>query len=173
MDNFKDLEVIYLALEEGEVLRDIRNDWGPADVAEFGIEFNQLLELRDFVLDQDYSKNLGFHVLMDAIFTNECRKLLQNEETEIWSSIESNLDFTIFSISMGALIKRDFMSIKESILNDFILQEVDGLAASKELKKQVRDNFKKWQSSDEPEVLIAKLPEMASKELEKLKELRG
>lgn len=173
MDANKELAVIYLALEEGEVLRDMRDDWGPEDVAEFGLEFSQLLELREFVLDQDYTKNLGLKNLLESIFPLEFRKSLGQEESEILSSLESNSDFTNLSIAMGALISGDFQSVKEYILDEFIFDEIDSLSNAKEFKKQIREIFKKWQMSDKPKSLVNELPGLAALEIAKLRELRG
>lgn len=169
----KELEVIYLSLEEGEVLRDMRDDWGPEDVAEFGLEFNQLLELREFVLDQDYSQNLGFKSLLASIFDPEFRASLNQEEAQILSSLEENSDFTNLAIAMGALVSGDFQSVKEYILDEFLFDEIDGLASAKEFKKQLRESFKKWQSSDKPQALVSQLPDLAVLELSKLRDLRG
>lgn len=173
MDNLKNLEVIYLALEEGEVLRDMRLDWGPEDLEQFGLEFSQLIELRDYVLDQDFSNNLGLKDLLGSIFDSEFRRSLTSEEAVILTSMESNSDFTNLSIAMGALISGDLDSLKDFIFDDLILDEINEISTGKELKKRLRECFKKWKSSDEPQVLISKLPELAALELAKLRELRA
>lgn len=173
MDANKELAVIYLALEEGEVLRDMRDDWGPEDVAEFGLEFSQLLELREFVLDQDYTKNLGLKSLLASIFDPEFRASLNQEEAQILSSLEENSDFTNFAIAMGALVSGDLQSVKDYILDEFIFDEIDSLSNAKEFKKQIREIFKKWQMSDKPQILVNELPGLAALEIAKLRELRG
>ena len=64
MDVFRDLRTIYLSLEEAEVIRDMGDDWSTQDTEEFGIDFENLLILREFVLKQDYVTNLGYRNLL-------------------------------------------------------------------------------------------------------------
>jgi hypothetical protein len=172
MDDFKDLEIIYLSLEETEVLRDIGQDWSSDDLQEFGLDFQSLLELRSFVLSQDYSRNLGFLSLIQELFPERYRSLLTEEEIEIWSSIEESLDPTVFSIAMCHLVTGNFKGIKEWILEGFLLDELDSVESAKELRKNLLDNFKAWQSSRDPEKLKKSLPQLASVELAKLRSLR-
>jgi hypothetical protein len=172
MSTLKDLEVIYLSLEEGEVLRDMGDDWSPEDTSEFGLDFQQLLEMRNFVLDQNWSENLGFRLLLQDIFPQEIRGLLTSEEVDIWTSVESNLDYTHFALAMTDLISGNLQNIKETLIDDWLVDELDSMEASKELKKLVRENFKVWKSSEAPNALLELLPTLAKRELSKLQDLR-
>jgi hypothetical protein len=173
MSDLKDLETIYLALEEGEVLRDMGDDWSTEDTKEFGVDFGQLLELREFILAQDYSKNLGFAELLNSLFPKSCRDMLTDEEREIWGSIETSLDPITFGLAMSCLLAGDFGTIRDSIINDFLLEELADVEAAKDIKKMILDNFKSWKSSDQAESLMKKLPKLAALELDKLRYLRG
>jgi hypothetical protein len=173
MSDLKDLETIYLALEEGEVLRDMGDDWSTEDTKEFGVDFGQLLELREFILAQDYSKNLGFAELLNSLFPKSCRDLLTDEEREIWSSIETSLDPITFGLAMSCLLAGDFGTIKDSIIDDFLLEELADVEEAKEVKKMILDNFKSWKASEQPELLKNRLPVLAAIELKKLRSLKG
>lgn len=168
-----DLEVVYLALEDGEVLRDMGDSWSEDDDLEFGLSFEQLLELREYVLDQDYSNNLGFRLLLESLFPQNLRELLSEDELEIWNSVESSLDPTIFSLGMGNLISGDYRSLKETVIDDFLLEELDGMPSANQLKKLIRDHFREWAKTDEPKILAGSLPVLASKEISKLESLRA
>ncbi len=172
MNAVKDLEVIFLALEEGETLRDIGDSWSQDDIDDWGIEFGQLLELRNFVLEQDFAVHLGFTRLVDAFFDEECQALLTEEELRIWKSVDLNLAFENFAIAMSGLIAGDLEAVKELVVKDFILMETDGTLASKEIEKKVLANFKDWKSSGAPRELVNELPKLAIVELNKLQELR-
>ncbi len=172
MNEIKDLELIFLALEEGETLRDIGDSWGQEDLDEWGIEFEQLLELRYFVLKQDFAVTLGFTKLVDAFFDEECQALLTEEELRIWNSVDLSLAFEIFSTAMSRLIAGDLEAVKELVVKDFILMETDGTLASKDIKKKVLANFKDWKSSGAPRELVKERPKLAIVELNKLQELR-
>ena len=168
-----DLEVVYLSLEEGEVLRDMGDSWSEDDDLEFGLSFEQLLELREFVLNQDYSTNLGFRVLLENLFPQNLRELLSEDELEIWRSVELSLGPTSFSLGMGYLISEDYQSLQETVVEEFLLEELDGVSTANQLKSLIRAHFKEWIKGDEPRVLVEGLPVLASQELSKLKSLRG
>ena len=168
-----DLEVVYLSLEEGEVLRDMGDSWSEDDDLEFGLSFEQLLELREFVLNQDYSTNLGFRLLLENLFPQNLRELLSEDELEIWASVELSLDPTSFSLGMGYLISEDYQSLQETVVEEFLLEELDGVRAANQLKSFIRAHFEEWIKSDEPRVLVEGLSVLASQELSKLKSLRG
>ena len=173
MPDLKDLETIYLALEEGDVLRDMGDDWSAEDTEEFGVDFGQLLELREFILSQDHTKNLGFAELLNSLFPKSCRDLLTDDEKGIWSSIETSLDPITFGLAMSCLLAGDFGTIKHSIIDDFLLEELADVEVAKDIKKMILDNFKSWKASEQPEQLKSTLPGLASAELSKLRSLRG
>lgn len=162
MNEKKDLELIYMALEEGEVLRDLGSSWGQEDVSEWGITFEQLLELRYFVLDQDFVINLGFKRLVDSFFDEKCGALLTEEEVENWNSVALSLAFENFAIAMSSLLSGELDSVKELVIKDFILLETASMKASKEIKGVVLDTFKSWKAGEAPNELVQELPRLAS-----------
>ncbi len=172
MSNLKDLRVIYLSLEEGNVLREWADDWSIEDTEEFGLDFQKILALRDFVLGQEWSVNLGFERLLEEIFPTEIRALLTSEELEIWNSVESSLDETRFALAMIDLISGDLENLREGLIDDWLLEELDSIEAAEAVTKEVNENFELWKSSDAPKALIELLPSLAARELSKLQELR-
>ena len=172
MSNLKDLRVIYLSLEEGNVLREWADDWSIEDTEEFGLDFQRILALRDFVLGQEWSVNLGFRKLLEEIFPAEIRALLTSEELEIWNSVESSLDETRFASAMIDLISGSLENLKEGLIDDWLLEELDSIEASEAVTKKVNENFDLWKSSGAPKALIELLPSLAARELSKLQELR-
>lgn len=173
MDVFRDLRTIYLSLEEAEVIRDMGDDWSTQDTDEFGIDFENLLILREFVLKQDYVTNLGYRNLLHTLFPPHCRELLNESEKEIWNSIEQNLDFSNFALGMEYLVTRNTDSLRETIVEDFLLEELSGFGSGKELKRQVTQHFNVWIQGDGPTLLVESLPGLASAELAMLHRLRG
>lgn len=173
MSNNKELETIYLALEEVEVLSDMGDTWSAEDTEEFGLDFQNLLELREHLVSRDLSKTLGFQNLLRDLFPEDCRGLLTKDEGEIWSSIESSLDYTIFAIAMSDLMAGNFDGIQEGIVENFLLEELADVEKEEEIRNRILTNFKSWKSSDKPEKLKRLLPSLASAEIEKLRYLRG
>lgn len=173
MDAYRDLRTVYLALEEAEVLRDIGDDWSSQDTEEYGINFDRLLQLREFVLEQDYSTNLGFRNLLNSVFPPHCKKLLTEDERKIWESIEANLDFSNFALAMEYLVTKNIQSLKETVFDEFLLEELSDCLASKELKREIIKHFNDWVNGQGPTSLIESLPNLASVELAKLRSLKA
>ena len=172
MSTLDDLEVIYLSLEDGEVLRDISDDWGTEDELETGLTFAKLLELREYILGQDFATNLGFRMLLEDIFPKSLRGMLPDDELLVWNSVESHLDFTMVSMVMRYLVLEDYQSLAETLLDEFLLEELSGFETAGDLKVRVRENFEKWQSSERPKTIVESLESLSSGELAKLKSLR-
>lgn len=167
-----DLEVIYLSLEDGEVLRDMSDDWGTEDELDTGLTFAKLLELREYILGQDFATNLGFRMLLDGVFPKSLREMLSDDELVIWNSVETSLDFTMVSVVMRYLVLEDYQSLEETLLDGFLVDELADFHHAEDLQVQVRENFEIWQRSDQPNTIVESLESVGSGELAKLKSLR-